>query len=123
MYFGDFSPPYPRALARARVHLPLQYFKSYSEEHVYQVSSKLPGISLDLFVISIFDTLPTLPLGTGLRLIYPFNTSSRLMRNLCSKFHQNWISHSEVMLEQTYAGCPLKSLTTLLTTEWLQLSS
>ncbi|GBM40072.1 hypothetical protein AVEN_23159-1 [Araneus ventricosus] len=50
--------PHPTPKDWARVHLHLQYFKSYSEEHVYQVSSKSPSVSNGLFVICILDTSP-----------------------------------------------------------------
>ncbi|GBM30693.1 hypothetical protein AVEN_259563-1 [Araneus ventricosus] len=56
MYFGDF-PALPRKLG-IRLIYPYQYFKSYSEEHVYEVSSKLPIMSIGLFDICILDTLP-----------------------------------------------------------------
>ncbi|GBM69082.1 hypothetical protein AVEN_181463-1 [Araneus ventricosus] len=35
-------------------------------------------------------------------------TSIQLMRNLCTKFHQNWISCSEVLLEQAYNSTNIK---------------
>ncbi|GBM73298.1 hypothetical protein AVEN_7280-1 [Araneus ventricosus] len=45
MYFGEFA-----LKDSFRAYLPLQYFKSCSEEHVHQVSSKLASMSVGLFV-------------------------------------------------------------------------
>ncbi|GBM39435.1 hypothetical protein AVEN_126317-1 [Araneus ventricosus] len=50
--------PHPTQRAWATAYLPLQYFKSYSEKHMYQVSSKSPSLSFGLFVTCILETLP-----------------------------------------------------------------
>ncbi|GBM26950.1 hypothetical protein AVEN_196891-1 [Araneus ventricosus] len=72
MYFEDFAPTCPRDWVRA--YLPLQYFKSAKEEHMHQVSSISPSMSVSPFVIHIMEILPHPTLKDWLRLIYPFNT-------------------------------------------------
>ncbi|GBN85655.1 hypothetical protein AVEN_89966-1 [Araneus ventricosus] len=49
--------PHPIPKDWHRAYLPLQYFKSYSEEHVYQVSSKSPSLTVGLFITCISGTL------------------------------------------------------------------
>ncbi|GBM59245.1 hypothetical protein AVEN_174392-1 [Araneus ventricosus] len=49
--------PQPTQRAWARAYLPLQYIKSYNEEHVYQMSTKSPSLSVGLFVTCISETL------------------------------------------------------------------
>ncbi|GBN22832.1 hypothetical protein AVEN_153333-1 [Araneus ventricosus] len=79
--------PHPILRAWGRAYLPLQYFKSYSEEHVYHVSLKWSSTSIGLSITCILDTLPHLTLRDWVS---------------GTNFHQNWISRSRLMLEQTY---------------------
>ncbi|GBM64953.1 hypothetical protein AVEN_66138-1 [Araneus ventricosus] len=55
-----------------RAYLPLQHFKSTNEDHMYQVSSKSPNMSIGLFVACILETFdPPYPEGLGYDLFKP----------------------------------------------------
>ncbi|GBN58955.1 hypothetical protein AVEN_240752-1 [Araneus ventricosus] len=54
-----FLHPSPKDCARS--YILLQYFKSVNEEHVYQVSSKSPSISIGLLATCILKLCPFYP--------------------------------------------------------------